>query len=220
MKKALFIALLMLCGLTVLVKAAERVKLSVSEPDAVIYVDGKAVGSSPIDIKIENNSCVSIKIVKTGFLTEILSFCDKKNAAIIPKTLYVELKRDDSYDASLKIDFANNDIDVHTTKPEADAWRLLNQIITGQFDVIEITDKETGYMRTSWAVQTFKANTIRTRIIVKLGSADPLYYKVKLVSEQSGEPGTSPKSDEKFQEWDRVLRKYGGVITELQNRLK
>src|SRR4051812_7584658 len=159
MKKLSLITLFLFCGLT-LVNAAEKVKLSVSEPDAVIYVDGKAAGASPIDIKIENNSCVSIKIVKTGFLTENLSFCDKKNAAIIPKTLYVELKRDDSYDASLKIDFANNDIDVHTTKSEADAWRLLNQIITSQFDVIEITDKETGYLRTSWAVQTFRANTV------------------------------------------------------------
>jgi len=210
----------MFCGLTVFVKAAERIKLSVSEPDAVIYVDGKAVGASPIDIKIESNSCVSIRIVKTGFLTENLSFCDKKNAAVIPKSLYVEMRRDDSFDASLKIDFANNDIDVHTSKPELDAWRLLNQIITSQFDVIEITDKETGYMRTSWAVQTFKANTVRTRIIVKLGSTSPLYYKVKIVSEQSGESGTSPKADEKFQEWDRVLRKYEGVVNELQNRLK
>jgi hypothetical protein len=220
MKRSLLITALILFCSQFLVKADEKVKLSVSEPDAVIYVDGKAVGSSPIDIRIDNNSCVSIKIMKTGFLTESLSFCDKKNAAVIPKTLYVELKRDDSYDASLKIDFANNDIDVHTSKPEADAWRLMNQIITSQFDVIEITDKETGYLRTSWAVQSFKANTVRTRIIVKLGASDPLFYKVKLVSEQSGEPGTSPKSDEKFQEWDRVLRKYGTVINELQNRLK
>ena len=48
----------------------------------------------------------------------------------------------------------------------------------------------------------------------------PLYYKIKLISEQSGEAGTSPKSDEKFQEWNRVLRKYEGVVTEIQNRLK
>lgn len=196
-----------------------KLKLSVSEPDAVIYVDGKPSGSSA-EIRIEKNSCVTVKIVKTGFLTENLSFCDKKNSATIPRSLFVELKRDDSFDASLKTDFANNDIDVNTTKEELDAWRLLNQIITSKFDIIEITDKETGYMRTSWAVQTFKSNTVRTRMIVKLGSVSPLYYKVKLVSEQSGEPGTSPKADEKFQEWDRVLRKYESVISELQSRLK
>lgn len=218
MKKLLLSAFISFC-LTSTLSADERIKISASEQDAVIYVDGKPSGSSA-EIKIDKGACVSVRIVKTGFLTENLSFCDRKSAATIPKTLFVELKRDDSFDASLKIDFANNDIDIRTTKPEADAWRLMNQIITSQFDIIEITDKETGYLRTAWAVQTFKANTVRTRIVVKLGGTDPLYYKIKLISEQSGQPGTSPKADERFQEWDRVLRKYEGVINEIQNRLK
>lgn len=209
MKKILPLVAFLLISFATPIFADERLKLSVSEPDAVIYVDGKPSGSSA-EIKIDKGTCVIIKIVKIGFLTENLSFCDKKNAAIIPKSLFVELKRDDSFDASLKIDFANNDIEIRTSKPETDAWRLMNQIITSQFDIIEITDKETGYLRTAWAVQTFKGNTIRTRIVVKLGGTDPLFYKIKLISEQSGEPGTSPKSDERFQEWDRVLRKYGG----------
>jgi len=218
MKNILFFVFICF-GVTSSLSADEKIKISTSEQDAVIYVDGKPSGSSA-EIKIDKGACVAVKIVKIGFLTENLSFCDKKSAATIPKTLFVELKRDDSYDASLKIDFANNDIDVRTTKPEADAWRLLNQIITSQFDIIEITDKETGYLRTAWAVQTFKGNTVRTRVVVKLGGTDPLYYKIKLISEQSGEPGTSPKSDERFQEWDRVLRKYEGVVNEIQNRLK
>lgn len=219
MKKKLLLSVFICLGAIATLRADEKIKISASEQDAVIYVDGKPSGSS-VEIKIDKGSCVSVKIAKTGFLTENLSFCDKKSAATIPKSLFVELRRDDSYDASLKIDFANNDIDVRTSKSEADAWRLMNQIITSQFDIIEITDKETGYLRTAWAVQTFKGNTIRTRIVVKLGGTDPLYYKIKLISEQSGEAGTSPKSDERFQEWDRVLRKYEGVINEIQNRLK
>jgi hypothetical protein len=56
-------------------------------------------------------------------------------------------------------------------------------------------------------------------LIVKLGSTDPLTYKIKLVSEQSGMPQTSVKSDELFKEWDRVLRKYKEIIHEIQTRL-
>lgn len=219
MKKILQVAALLSIGFADPVFADEKLKISVSEQDAVIFVDGKPSGSSA-EIKIDKGSCVTVKVVKTGFLTETLSFCDKKNAASIPKSVFIDMKRDDSYDASTKIDFANNDIDVRTSKPEADAWRLMNQIITSQFDIIEITDRETGYLRTAWAVQTFKGNTIRTRIVVKLGSNDPLYYKIKLMSEQSGEAGTSPKADEKFVEWDRVLRKYENVINEIQTRIK
>ncbi len=217
MKKTLLLAFSILFSSVLM--ADEKIKINTSEQDAVIYVDGKPSGSSA-EIRIDKGSCVTVKVVKTGFLTETLSFCDKKNAASIPKTLFVDMKRDDSYDASTKIDFANNDIDVRTTKPEADAWRLMNQIITSQFDIIEITDRETGYLRTAWAVQSFKGNTIRTRVVVKLGSNNPLYYKIKLMSEQSGEPGTSPKADEKFVEWDRILRKYENIVNEIQTRIK
>ena len=129
------------------------------------------------------------------------------------------MKRDDAFDASIQTDIANVDINLSSNKSEEETWKLISQIIMSYFDVIEVTDRETGYLRTSWVVQTFKQNTIRTRVIVKLGSSNPLTYKVKLVSEQSGRAATSVKSDELFKEWDRVLRKYQSVLDELQNRL-
>ena len=86
--------------------------------------------------------------------------------------------------------------------------------------MIEVTDRETGYLRTSWVVQSFQQNTIRSRVIVKLGNTDPLVYKVKLVSEESKLPGTSVKSDEMYREWDRVLRKFENIVEELRARLQ
>jgi hypothetical protein len=195
------------------------VKLGVSEADAKIFLDGKLMGSGQMDIVILSNTCVNIRIEKVGFLTEHITFCYKSNFAPPPKTYYVEMKKDDAYDATEATDMANIDIEIKTNKPENDAWKLISQIITSYFDVIEVTDRNTGYLRTSWVVQTFKQNTIRTRMIVKLGNSDPLSYKIKLISEQSGQPQTSVKSDELFKEWDRVLRKYKEVINEIQGRL-
>jgi len=197
----------------------KKVQLSVSETDAEIYIDGKLMGKGNTEVLILSNSCVTVKIVKVGFLKEKITFCNKKNSATPPKTYYVEMKRDDAYDASVQTDIANIDIELKTTKDEKEAWKLISMIITSYFDVIEVTDRETGYLRTSWVIQTFKQNTIRTRLIVKLGDTDPLTYKVKLVSEESRAPGTSVKSDELYREWDRVLRKYGNVFDELQSRL-
>ncbi|GAI84259.1 unnamed protein product, partial [marine sediment metagenome] len=111
-------------------------------------------------------------------------------------------------------------IELKTSMSEQDAWKLISMIITSYFDVIEVTDRETGYLRTSWVVQTFNQNTIRTRVIVKLGDTDPLTYKIKLVSEESKVPETSVKSDELYREWDRVLRKYGTIFDELQSRMQ
>ena len=87
-------------------------------------------------------------------------------------------------------------------------------------DVIETTDKETGYIRTAWTVQNFTMATVRTRIIVKQGTLKPLAYKFKLVSEIAFGSGVSPKDDQLFKEWDRVLRKFEPIATELPSRMK
>ena len=195
------------------------IRLGVSEPDAKISVDGKFMGTGQYDIVILSNSCTNIKVEKIGFRTVNIVFCNKPNYSPPPKKYFIELKKDDAYDMSEGTDMANIDIEIKTNKPEAEAWKLISQIITSYFDVIEVTSKETGYLRTAWVVQSFKQNTIRTRIIVKLGSSEPLTYKVKLVSEQSGQPQTNVKSDELFKEWNRVLRKYKEVVNEIQTRL-
>jgi hypothetical protein len=70
------------------------------------------------------------------------------------------------------------------------------------------------------AIAPIMQNTIRTRLIIKESSSEPLVFKVKLISEESNLPLTSVKSDELYKEWDRVLRSYSDIISELQARLK
>lgn len=195
------------------------VKFTVSEPDAKIYVDGKMMGSGQLDILIPPYACVNVKVEKLGYLIGLIEFCNKPGITPPPKTYFYQMEKDDAYDATEATDVANVDIEIKTTKKEDDAWKLLSQIITTYFDVIEVTDKSTGYLRTAWVVQTFKQKTIRTRIIVKLASTDPLAYKIKLVSEVAGASQVSVKSDELFKEWDRILRKYKEIIREAQTRL-
>lgn len=198
----------------------KKIIFSTSEPDAHIYIDGKLMGSGQVEVIVLSNSCVTVRVEKVGFLVETINFCNKKGSAVPPKSYYTQMRRDDAYDASVQTDIANIDIEIKTSKDELDAWKLLSQIITSYFDVIEVTDRETGYLRTAWVVQSFQQNTIRSRIIVKLGNSDPLVYKVKLVSEESRAPGTSVKSDELFREWDRVLRKFENIQEELRTRLQ
>ncbi len=197
----------------------KKIKISASQNDASIYVDGQLMGNGQVDVVVMNNSCVTVQIYKTGFLHVRKTFCNKKASPKPPKTYYAEMRRDDAFDASIQTDIANVDITLKSDKSEEETWKLISQIIMSYFDVIEVTDRETGYLRTSWVVQSFTQNTVRTRIILKSGSSNPLTYKVKLVSEASGYASTSVKSDEKFKEWDRVLRKYQSVLDELQNRL-
>jgi len=218
LRSSLIALLVVLTSLSVMA-GKKVVRFTCSEPDAKIYVDGKLMGVGQYEVVVQSYTCVVVKVEKTAFLTGSIEFCNKPNFAPPPKAYHMVMEKDDSYDASEATDIANLDIEIKTKKSEIDAWKLLSQIITTYFDVIEVTDRETGYLRTSWVVQTFKQRTIRTRMIVKLGSTDPLTYKVKLVSEQSNSPQMSVKNDEYFKEWDRVLRKYKEVIYEIQTRL-
>lgn len=197
----------------------KTIELSTSETDAEIIVDGRMLGKGYVKIIIPKDVCVTVYIVKTGFLTETMEFCNQKYRAEPPKKYFVKMTRDDAYDASVLTDIANVSIELRTEREELEAWRLISQIVTSYFDIIEITDRETGYLRTSWVIKSYKQNTIRTRLLITLGQIDPLMYKVKLISEESKTAGTSVKSDEKFKEWDRVLRKYESVIEELKARL-
>jgi hypothetical protein len=191
----------------------------VSEPDAKIIVDGKSMGSGQLDIMIPPYDCVTVKVEKVGYLDGEIEFCNKRDFTPPPKSYYFQMEKDDAFDASEATDVANVDIEIKTQKPEDEAWKLLSQIITTYFDIIEVTDKSTGYLRTAWVAQTFKQKTVRTRVIVKLASTNPLAYKIKLISEVANSEKVSVKSDEMFMDWDRVLRKYREIIREAQTRL-
>lgn len=197
----------------------KKVIVTSSERDAEVFVNGKLMGTGEVEVVILRRSCVTVEVKKTGFLNAKVVFCNKKNAPRPPKTYHVDLKKDEAYDSSVQTDLANVDVEIETKKEDKVAWKLLSQIITGYFDVIEITDRDTGYMRTSWSIKSFKQSTIRSRVILKESNSSPLKYKIKLVSEIAPFSGASVKKDEYYNEWDRILRKYKDLISELQSRL-
>jgi len=206
---------------SILGEGKKKIDFGCSENDAEIFVNGKLLGKGSLQITVSSKDCVTVVVKKTGFLIERIEFCNKKGMTKPPKSYYIEMRRDDSYDASIQTDIANIDIELKTKMGKDKAWKLINQIVLSYIDVIEMTDKETGYLRTSWSLKSFLQNTVRTRIIIKESSDKPLVFKVKLVSETSGVAQTSVKSDELYkEEWDRVLRSYSNLISEMQARVK
>ncbi len=199
---------------------AKNVSISCAESDAVIYANGKEMGKGTASVVVPKNSTLVLEAKKTGFLDYKTYFYNMKNQPKPPATFHIIMQKDDSYDASATSDIANVDVEIKTSKSEEEAWKLLSIIVQDKFDIIEVTDKNTGYLRTAWIVQNFDQNTVRTKLIIKLSATSPLIYKVKLLSEYSGKPNTSIKKDEDFKQWDRVLRKYTDIISEMQTRLK
>lgn len=200
----------------------KKVLITVSENDALIYANGQEVGIGSANVVVPAYEQLTVQVKKVGFLTQQHTFYNGVgHQPPPPKTYFFDLQKDDAFTASVKSDKANVDfsIVVNPKLDQTDAWKLTNQIVTDYFDAIEVADKETSYLRTAWSIQTFQQNTIRTRLIIKLGNSNPLTFKIKLVSESSGASGTSVKADEQFKEWDRVLRKYENIISDFSTRL-
>lgn len=218
--KNLIIAFLLLSSISSFARK-KKVTITASEQSAIIYADGEEMGTGSALVIVPAYGKLTVEVKMTGFLTDRHVFYNMPFRPKPPKTYHFDLQKDDAFDATIINDQANVDfsIVVNEKLTVTEAWKLATQIVYDYFDAIEVSDKETSYMRTSWNVHTFQQNTIRTRFIIKLGDSDPLTYRVKLVSEQSGKHGTSVKADEKYKEWDRVLRKYKNIIIDFSTRI-
>lgn len=197
-----------------------QVSIRTTPEDASIKIDGRIMGSGEYKVRVPYNQCVEVIVEKSGFVISKKNYCNEDGVQPPPVSEHLILKIDEAFTSSVQSDQANLNFTIETGKPEEDAWKILSQITMSYFDNIELADKETGYIRTSWNTKNFLNNTIRTRIIVKQADISPLKYTIKLVSEYSGEAKTSVKEDESFTPWDRVLNTYKDVISEYQSRLK
>lgn len=202
------------------------VKITTAPNDAAIEIGGKRVGNGAYDLKVPKNSCVEVRISKDGFIRYVKNYCNQANMQEPPASDFLEMVVDEAYTSSVSSDLANVRITVPVKAglaPE-ESWKILSSIITGYFDILETVDYNTGYLTTSWQVQNFQSSIIRTRVIVSSGgNSDQLAYAVKLVSQEAFLDGKNPvtvKDDEKFQDWARILKKYDGLIQEIQARLQ
>ncbi|MBN7814936.1 PEGA domain-containing protein [Algoriphagus pacificus] len=202
------------------------VKITTNPNDAIIEIGGKTVGTGSYDLKVPKNGNVEIRVKKDGFVRYVKNYYNQANMQEPPITDYIEMTVDEAYTSSVSSDLANVRItvpvnSVHT--PE-EAWRILSSIITRYFDILETVDFNTGYLTTSWQVQNFQSSVIRTRVIVSSGgNSDQLAYAIKLISQEAyldGQNQVTVKDDEKFEDWARILKKYEGLIEEVQARLQ
>ena len=198
-----------------------KILVSASEPNAIILSNGQHMGTGTANVVVPKNGSIVVEVNAVGFLKSKQVFYNQKGMPKPPSTMHFQLVEDDSFVASVANDKANVDftVEINSELSDVEAWKLAVSIVTDYFDVLEIADRETNYLRTSWQTQTFANNTIRTRVILKAGSSGRS-FKIKLVSEFSGKAGTSVKDDEAFKEWDRVLRRYASLIQDFQARLK
>lgn len=201
----------------------EKVNVTTDPQTARIYINGVLTGTGSVVVTVPKHDCVKVEVKLEGYIQETRTYCDKKGMSAPPNSDYIQLQADESYTSSIQSDVANNEIllSVKKGKSREDAWKLIVQTVLSKFDVLENNDEKSGYLRTAWVGQTFLRgnNTIRTRVIIKLSSEDPLAFKIKFISEESRRAGTSFSADEQYAPFGRILKKYDGFIDELTTKL-
>jgi hypothetical protein len=206
------------------------VKITTVPNDAVIEITGQRVGVGSYDLKIPRGRCISIVVSKDGYVKYYKDFCNQQERTVPPISEAIEMVRDQAYDNSVSSDLSNVRITVPVKAgiaPE-ESWKILSSIVTRYFDILETVDFNTGYLTTSWQVENFNSSVIRTRVIVSSGgNSDQIAYAVKLVSQvaELNDPTrnlktVTVKDDEAFKDWSRIMKKYQGLIEEIQARLQ
>lgn len=202
--------------------APASVSITSTPQTAKISVNGVQMGAGSLQLSVPYDECLTVEVREEGYIPESRTYCKKKGQGAPPKSDYFKMQPDESYTSSIQSDIANKEL-VLNVKPERtkeEAWKIVVQTILGKFDVLEMNDEKSGYLRTSWIGVTFKANTVRMRVIVKQSTEDPLSYKIKFVSENSGRSGTAFSADEQFSAFGRILKTYDGFLDELTTKLK
>lgn len=220
MKKFLLLAIA-LVGLSLSCSAqfGGKVKTINVVPDkAKIIMGGAEVGQGSYSLNIGRQDYVMLRLTCPGYVDRVVRVYrnDKRNS------ITFTLEEDESFSASeASSDLANKYMTVNVREGlDGDKiWKRLVLTISELFPNLEINDKESGWIRSSWEVERFAYVTVRTRIEIKevMGFETPR-YRVRLQSEiASNECGTH---DECFKAWDRVLKTYHQAINDLINSIQ
>ncbi len=206
---------------------------SVTPMEARITINGQYYGTGKATIHLEQAGRVSLHVECEGYKTLNRNYqynfkygYNSGSATYNKGNNYfpIELEKDVSY---LKEELAASASDsVNTfillkvkpgTAPEA-AWKSIINVAEDYFEDTNFSKMEYGTLKTQWIPNKTGGKKIRTRLIVRIDSEDPLVFKMKLQSEFSSDPGAFEYDDEKFQAWNSVMNKYKGLIGNMVGR--
>lgn len=192
-------------------------------PDnAKIYVNGDEVGSGMYEVDFgRKDDFVMLKFTAPGYIDRTVKLFKKNPQNTLSYELYLDEAEKNSVGASEGVDIANKYFTVTCKEglTEDEVWKRLMNIAINNFENVEIRDKSAGWIRTAWVNTNFAYQVVRTKLEIRLQftGEDELAYRVRLSSEMAYKDGGLDENS--FEQYDRILKKYEMVITELQTSL-
>lgn len=220
MKKVILI-LIGILFLGMCVNAQSKVVHVIPET-AKIFYNGAEVGNGSYTVKFgRHDDFVMLKFEAPGYITKKVKLFKNNPKKTVSYELFVDEAERNSIGAGEGMDLANKYFTVTCKKgmDEDVVWKRLMNIAVSNFENVEVRDKAAGWIRSAWIKSSFLYQTVRTRLEIQLQftGEEELAYKVRISSEIADKDCGA--SDQCFVKYDRVLKKYEQVISELQTSL-
>lgn len=214
MKKTITLTILTLLMSNFIV--AQNVSVTSDQP-AEFSLNGQSQGDrSEISFKLTKKApSITVKIEKKGYVPVERKYSNLHGKPV--KSDHIKLVADEAFLSSVEGDFANKSIVIETGMDYEDAWKYLAMIVRSNFEVLETSDKDTGFMQSAWYLKKFNFYTVRQRATITQSSLKPLMFTIRIDSEIT--TGNN-KEGENYRKWDRVLKSQADMFVEVQNRLR
>ncbi|MDR1348804.1 MAG: hypothetical protein LBJ63_10370 [Prevotellaceae bacterium] len=201
---------------------AEKKTVYVIPETAKIYYNGHEVGNGSYEIKFSRNEdFVMLKFEAPGYISRTVKLFKNNPKKTVSYELFVDEAMQNSIGASEGVDVANKFFSVTCKKDMTEdvIWKRLMNIAVTNFEYTEVRDKAAGWIRTAWNKDFFPFQIVRTRLEIQLQftGEEELSYRVKISSEIAD--NDCGNNNQCFMRYDRILKKYEQVISELQTSL-
>ena len=201
---------------------AQKKTVHVIPETAKIFYNGHEVGNGSYEVKFgKHDDFVMLKFEAPGYMTKTVKLFKNNPKKTVSYELFVDEAAQSSVGAGDGVDLANKFFSVTVKKgmTEDVVWKRLMNIAVTNFENVEVRDQSAGWIRTGWARTFFLFQIVRTRLEIQLQftGENELSYRVRISSEIADKDcGTN---DQCFTKYDRILKKYEQVISELQTSL-
>lgn len=204
--------------------SAKKKTVHVIPENAKIFLNGAEVGSGSYEIDFKRNmDFVILKFEADGYVERTVRLYKDNPKNTVSYTLAEDDAFTNSSGAEDGISYANNYFSVTAKQgmTEDEVWKRLMNIAVSNFENVEIRDKSAGWIRTGWSVAKFRKSgrSVRTRLEIKLQFTgdEEISFRVRLQSQMA--ESDCGYSDQCYRDYDRLLKKYTSVISELQTTL-
>lgn len=205
--------------------SAAKKTIHVIPDNATIYCNGMEVGTGIFEIKFgRNDDFIMLKFEAPGYISRTVKLHKAHPKKTVSYTLHEDKALKNSIGQESGFDLANKNFTIICKEGMSQdvIWKRLMNIAINNFEQVEIRDQAAGWIRTGWAKHSFisgnEQQVVRTRLEIKMqfASEGEQAYRVKITSEKAEGDNIT---EESFLPYDRVLKKYENLVSELQASL-